>query len=324
MNENKIFSIYDKIFKKILTLSSTAIINLINGMFGTNHPTNSKITYNWTEFENENLKKILADTIVTINDTYSYHMEAQMTKDNSIVFRMFEYGYSHANRQPNHENNEIIFPEPIIIYLYYEGNVPDEYALTLNFGSQGCFDYKVKTFKYLDISAEELDKRKMIILIPFQLLKLRKIIEKERSKENFEQLKKLINDDIIRRIEDNCKLGNITTSDANRLRNLTQLLYNHIYSHYYELEDITEMDQSIILDIDEMLDEYDAKLAEKEQRYIELSEKMAEKEQSLNTLNQRYDELNEQNAELNEQNAELNEQNAELKLQIELLKKQLN
>lgn len=96
--ENTIYQIYDKIFKKILTLSSKAVINLINGLFETDYPLDSTIRYNWTEFTDDKLKRILADTILTINDIHSYHMEAQMTKDDSIIFRVFEYGFSHANR----------------------------------------------------------------------------------------------------------------------------------------------------------------------------------------------------------------------------------
>ena len=44
----EIYKIFDKAFKRILTLSDKAVINLINGLLGTNYPTNSKITYNWT------------------------------------------------------------------------------------------------------------------------------------------------------------------------------------------------------------------------------------------------------------------------------------
>ena len=101
MESTKIVTIYDKVFKKILTLSSKAIINLINGLFDTDYPLDSIITYNWTEFEDDNLKKILADTIITINGKDSYHLEAQMTKDDEIVFRVLEYGFSHANRNKN-------------------------------------------------------------------------------------------------------------------------------------------------------------------------------------------------------------------------------
>lgn len=90
-----IYKIYDKIFKKILTLSSTAIVNLINGLFDTHYSPDSSITYNWTEFEDDTLRRILADTIITINGRDSYHLEAQMTKDESIIFRVFDYGYAH-------------------------------------------------------------------------------------------------------------------------------------------------------------------------------------------------------------------------------------
>ena len=90
--ENTIYQIYDKIFKKILTLSSKAVINLINGLFETDYPLDSTIHYNLTEFVDDQLKHILADTILTINNTHSYHLEAQMTKDDNIIFRVFEFG----------------------------------------------------------------------------------------------------------------------------------------------------------------------------------------------------------------------------------------
>ena len=105
--DKTIYQIYDKIFKKILTLSATAVVNLINGLFDTNYPTDSTITYNWTEFEDNEIRKILADTIITINGKHSYHMEAQMTDDEDIIFRVFEYGFGHASRM-------------FIVYLKYQ------------------------------------------------------------------------------------------------------------------------------------------------------------------------------------------------------------
>ena len=83
--EPTVYHIYDKLFKKILTLSSVAVVNLINGLFDTDYPTDSTITYNWTEFEKEDMRKILADTILTINGCHSYHMEAQMEEDETII-----------------------------------------------------------------------------------------------------------------------------------------------------------------------------------------------------------------------------------------------
>ena len=71
----EIHQIYDKAFKRILTLSDKAVINLINGLFGTDYPTNSKITYNWTEHEDRELKRTLSASILTINGRDIYHME---------------------------------------------------------------------------------------------------------------------------------------------------------------------------------------------------------------------------------------------------------
>lgn len=216
----KISHIFDKIFKKILTLSTKAVINLINGLFGTNYPEDSTITYNWTEFVDTELRRTLADTVITINGRYSYHIEAQLEKDEDIVFRVFEYGYHHADRMRASSTDYYVlhFPEPKIIYLYATKDIPDIYTLRLDFGTQGYFDYKVPVFKYLETSLEDLNQKKLIILIPFQLLKLRKLLQKNRSPENLQALQNLIQHDILGSIETNYKLGNISMNDAYRLQ----------------------------------------------------------------------------------------------------------
>ena len=109
-----------------------------------------------------------------------------MTNDETIILRVFEYGFSHANRQAVNSENfyELKFPEPKIIYFSPEESLPEEYILKLNFGTQGYFYYKVSSFIFNKFSTEELNQRKMVILIPFKLLKLRKTLEKSRSEQN--------------------------------------------------------------------------------------------------------------------------------------------
>ena len=324
MEGAKIVTIYDKVFKKILTLSSKAIINLINGLYETDYPLDSTITYNWTEFEDDNLKKILADTIITINGKNSYHLEAQMTKDDDIVFRVLEYGFSHANRSKNTSVNEIIFPEPMIIYLYSEGKIPDEYSINLIFGEQGSFEYKVKVFKYLETTLEEINKKKMIVLIPFQLLKLRKLINKARTPENIEQLRRLFKCDIMETIEENYKLGNITYNDAHKLMRMSKLLYNHIYSDYEELEDLEEMtDESIMFDIDYVEKELEVQI---EKRLTEQVTARVTEQVTARVTEQVTAQVTEQvTAQVTEQiTAQKDEEIARLKEQIKDLERQLN
>lgn len=289
--EKEIFQICDKIFKKILTLSSGAVINLINGLYGTNYAKDSIITYNWTEFVADDLKRILADTIITINNVDTYHMEAQMTEDEDIIFRVFEYSFSHAGRTrvSDRYGCRLNLPQPKIIYLYSSENVPDEYTLSMYVGNEKLADYKVSVFKFLETDTKTLNDKKMVILIPFALLKMRKAMEKERTAENQAALQSIIQNDIIGSVEQNLAAGNITVADAQKLKRLSYKLYEHIYSHYNELEVLTEMtDESLMLDVDilekkheeelaEVVARMDVKLKEKDKEIEELKRLLAER-----------------------------------------------
>ena len=274
----EIHHIYDKAFKRILTLSDKAVINLINGLFGTDYPTNSKITYNWTEHEDKELKRTLSDSILTINDRDIYHIEAQMTEDEEIVFRVFEYGFGHAykNRTIISGSEQMVFPRPCIIYLD-EGKkdkIPDEYTLVLKFEDQGEFLYKVPVFKLQTASMQELNDKKLIALLPFLLLKLRKKMEKIRSKENMEELQNLVVNDIISVIHKNQELGNLSRSDELDLIDLTTMLYMKIYSNYKEMEDFTMrmVDQSLEL----ASDKYEKTVEELEEENAQLKKEISE------------------------------------------------
>lgn len=101
-------------------------------------------------------------------------------------------------------------------------------------------------------------------------------MKKERSQENLEALKNLIQNDIIGSINENLRVGNLTEYDARILKRLTHKLYLHIYSHYKELEEVTEMtDESFLLDIEIIEREHQKQLeklqAEKDEALAELA-----------------------------------------------------
>ena len=253
----EVHDIFDRASKRCLSLSKRGTIMLINGLYGKNYPLDSEVEYNWTDHNDDELKRTLADTIVTVADKASgqkssYHMEIQMYADREIVLRVFEYGYRHA--MVNRNGQDVLeFPNPKILYLYEDGNAPDYQELLIDFGEQGQFTYRVSTFKYLKISLEELKRRQLIVLLPFQLLRLRKAIEKERTPENMEALKELIYHDIMETIQENVIAGNISAADGRKLKQITLQLYRHIYKRYDELEKagVNEMvEEAMILDID--------------------------------------------------------------------------
>lgn len=76
----------------------------------------------------------------------------------------------------------------------------------------------------------------MIILIPFRLLSLRKLISKKRTPENMNALQNLINNDILGSIKKNVEAGNISYVDGAKLHYMTKKLYNHLYSQYKDME----------------------------------------------------------------------------------------
>ncbi len=313
----EIHQIYDKAFKRILTLSEKTVINLINGLFDTDYPTNSKITYNWTEHEDKDLKRTLADSILTINGRESYHIEAQMTEDEEIVFRFIEYGFGHAykNRTFVSGGERMVFPRPCILYLD-EGKkdeVPDEYTLTLLFEEQGEFTYKVPLVKLQNISVEELNEKKLIALLPFQLLKLRKKIENLRTKENMEELQRFVVDDIMESIRRNEDVGNISHNDALDLIDLTTKLYMKIYSKYKELEEFTVRlyDQSMEL----ATDKYEKTVDELEEE-LEL---MSDKLKKVESLREENDGLRANLAEKDEKVKELEQTICNLEFRLKEL-----
>lgn len=266
---SEVHTIYDRAAKRCLSLSKETTIMLINGLYGRNYPLDSEVEYRWTEHHDNDLKKTLADTIIRIAHMDRYHIEIQMYPDEDIVLRVFEYGF--GNALVNRDGKEIlVFPKPKILYLYEDGGVPDIQELTIDFGMGELYTYRVPVVKYLKMDMEEVNRKKLIVLLPFQLLRLRKAIEKERTEENMEQLKNLICHDIIKTVEMNVSAGNITASVGRKLKRITLQLYRHIYERYDEMEraGVNQfVEEALILDIDVIEAEQLKKLSELEATY---------------------------------------------------------
>lgn len=272
--------IFDRVFKICLSLSAKAVIGMINGLFDTDYPLNSKVTYNWTEFEDHGtLRKILADTIITINEAEAYHFEAQI-EDDDIVLRVFEYGFMHGIRGMKKMTNsetgesfyEMQYPRQMVIYLDEAKRIPDDYAVRIRFQNQGTFTYHIPVIRFQQETIEDIKKKHLIILLPFKLLSLRKDFEKEQSKENIERLLKLYRNDIIDLVDGAYEAGEIDSKDRLDILSLTRKLLEHLYQKYDEVwKVITIMrDQSLTLDTDV----YRFALEEKEMKIDQMQEQI--------------------------------------------------
>ncbi|GHS94722.1 hypothetical protein AGMMS50276_08070 [Synergistales bacterium] len=152
--ERETAQIFDLIFKQLIRLSSAAVIQFINGLFGTNHPLDSTVDYPNTENVSKKLRRLQSDTIIIIGGVYAYHIEAEIGDDESIVVRVFEYGLAEALRTKTLSEDgskiSIKFPNARIIYWETTKKTPDEVTLSLEFSESEHYDYKVKSFKFLE------------------------------------------------------------------------------------------------------------------------------------------------------------------------------
>ena len=116
---------------------------------------------------------------------------------------------------------------------------------------------------------------------------LRIQILKNPTRENFLQLQKLIQNDILDSIDANLKVGNILADDANLLLELTNQLYEHLYKHYFEKGGRQDMkpllDGALELPMDKyriQIDELEEKIAENTEQLVKAeADKVAVKEQ---------------------------------------------
>ncbi len=326
--ENNSHDIFDRIFKRIITLSSPTVINFINGIFEEDYPLDSELTYNWTESVDDKLKKTIADTIITINRTDSFHIEAQMYKDdNSIMLRMFDYGYNHSKKRPEDIYDDdgircgvkLIFPKQIVIYLDSSKHIPDSYIITLVVEGGKEFSYSVPTIKFQDADMSEVIRKHMIILLPFKLLKIRERFKKEyesytingdneRLKNIVQELRDIYERDIIKTIEASFKNEEISRHDMEVLIKLTIRLFDHLYSKYSSLEEVDNMlyDQSLDLDIDRYMD----RIEELEEEVSKNAELLAEKDNTIakknNTIAEKDNTISEKDALIEQLQNELN------------------
>ena len=113
------------------------------------------------------------------------------------------------------------------------------------------------------------------------------------SKENFQLLQNLIQNDIVGSIEANLKVGNITLDDANQLRELTSELHQHIYNHYYALGGCNDMKQLLDGAIELPLDKYRIRIDKLEQEKAKIEQEKLEAEQEIKKLKAEIEKLKE-------------------------------
>ena len=246
--------IFDLILKRLLKLSSRAVIQFINGLFGADHPLDGTVEYPNTEHVSRKLRRLMSDVIVVIDGAHVYHLEAEIGDDESIVIRVFEYGFAEGLRtkelSEGGQKITVKFPNARIIYWETTKRTPDEVVLSLEFPEGGNYDYVVKTFKFLDHTIKELEEKKLVILLPFYVLKLRKRVVSAKNSESRAELcaeMREILDELMGAVERAVSIGLMSETDRRFALEYTERLYKELYQSYDEFKEADAMLQETIL-----------------------------------------------------------------------------
>jgi hypothetical protein len=234
------------------TASPKAIIGMINGLFGTKYSPKSKISFPNTVTVNNTLGETTSDTLMLINGTDLFHVDVQIDNDFNMAVRMFLYDFEAALQfaQRNKTGDVVIdLPKSIVIYWETTRTTPDEHTVTLNFPDGDSKVYRVPTFKMLKHTLNDIEERKLALLIPFYVLKLRKQVTNalERKTKRHELLASYSQEmgKTVKQIQITLKKAVkaklLTKADEMAIIGCVEIIIKYCYGAIHEFQEVTEM-----------------------------------------------------------------------------------
>jgi hypothetical protein len=168
--------IFDLIFKRLIQEASPgAVVSLVNGLFGTEFPLDSPVSFPNKEKVTGDLRQIVSDMMIVIGGEI-FHLEAQIDDDLNMALRMFRYGYHEAVRQAEAGEDgalTISFPQARVLYWETTKRTPEKITLHIIFPDRSRHDFEVPAFKVLEHGIDELEGMRVGLLLPFYVLKYR-------------------------------------------------------------------------------------------------------------------------------------------------------
>jgi hypothetical protein len=187
-----------------------------------------------------------------------------------MMIRVFEYGYYSGLTEKTFENGVRTVEIAPAKVIYWEGTAktPAKQTLRLKFPDGFAYNYEVETFTPLTHSVKELEKKGLVILLPFYVLKLRKQVENAKTgaerKKLSEQMQTML-DELVETVEDCERKGKIGNVDIPDILDGLERLFQELYGQYKEF-----MEDDIMLK--DKLDLYTDKF--KDQRSLEIAKNM--------------------------------------------------
>ena len=277
--------LWDEIMKALVYTMPEQLFPLIEEVYGITYPKGTSVQFLSTEqpvFPNnteEAFTSQFMDLSVLINGTDYYHIECQMKNDHQMVIRMLSYDLHFAMQHCEAEQDatgEMIlhFPRSVVLYPEKNGKIPDRLCCRIIFQDNSEHTYQVPTVRMQDYSMEEIQRKHLILFLPYVLLRLRPQLE-SRNRINKEELTSLVNSVIVI-LNEEVQLENITELQQKDILELFNRASKKIFTHYPEYQrEVSSMTELKIKTLSMQLAEKDEQLAEKDEQLAEQKEQLA-------------------------------------------------
>jgi predicted transposase/invertase (TIGR01784 family) len=234
-----------------MRLSSGAIIFFINALFDTKHPLDAKVEYLSVEQITDTLGQVVCDIIIRIDGVYKYIIEVQMSEDNEMSFRIWNYSYLEALKNMTSKDDvvRITLIPAIVIYLESSVSTPDKLKLEVKDLDGNVHEFNFPTFKVLNYSLAELEEMNLTILSMFHLLKPRNRVKNAdtEGRKNFSlEMAELVRE-LEERMDRAVERGVIDVKDRGVIFGLMKRLYKHLYGGYKEFKEANNMVEKLII-----------------------------------------------------------------------------
>ena len=166
-------TIYDDIFRKMVQKHPEWFLHLINYAWGTNYPPDTKVEVCRNEYM-ELAGKIITDAILQVGDRY-FLFELQSNPDGTMLIRLLEYSFAIAKEAMRADGTDVLqLPAAAAVYLRDTQNTPNEMTVKIRNPEGEELRYRFKIIKVQHITEEELFSRKLLLLLPYYLMRYEK------------------------------------------------------------------------------------------------------------------------------------------------------
>jgi hypothetical protein len=197
MEEYKISTPYDDVFRTLMSDCTSLLIPVVNEVFHEHYTGDETIRFipneHFIQQPGANTKEKITDSCFEIQNNIhkkKYHMECQSTADNHMVIRMFEYDSQIALDDGEVTGNNLVvtFPHSGVLYLRHTRNTPDVMNVQIRTPG-GSLTYEIPVIKIQTYTIDKIFDKGLLFLIPFHIFCYeKKFDEYETNEQKLRQL----------------------------------------------------------------------------------------------------------------------------------------